>query len=301
MLELAKRAGLAQALILFGVLVVGVWTQRGSGGGAHSVDDLAFAYRERGSDGGESQPLPQLQQPHPRTSTQRRPIKPSRTSTSRTPTKAPISAPVPNQKTSTSKSASGLILTSPLLQQAIQQANLPPFIYAQETLNQTHANMFAHWLDAKSEELFELSMNFSGFKLLNETYNVHLAKEAHHAWINFTEMIMNISNTISEVLNHKTLIVKNLTDLVEKAFDEYRNNPDQIMESTRTLYYDAKSPKTFCDVQDAANLRAAKLNQTLANQTASTSTTTPTATNSSKVKLGFQKKLSSKNPLKFPN
>ncbi|CAF0767770.1 unnamed protein product [Brachionus calyciflorus] len=130
-----------------------------------------------------------------------------------------------------------------------------PFNYSSESLNQTHAEMFKNWIDKKSNELYEMSMNFSGFRLLNATYNVQLRKDAKFAWINFTEMIINISKTISDVLHHKTLIVKNLTDLVEKAFDEYRNDTKRVKESARFLYYDAKSPKTFCDVHEASMLR----------------------------------------------
>ncbi len=78
-------------------------------------------------------------------------------------------------RTSTPK-LQGLLMTTQLLQQTAAQANLPPFIYAQETLNATHAQMFAQWIDAKSTELFELSMNYSGIQLLNETYQVYLAK-----------------------------------------------------------------------------------------------------------------------------
>lgn len=240
------------------------------------VDDLTFNYKEKP----ENEP--------PRATSRRPPnSRPSRTSTNRPLTKSPISAAAPNQKTSTSKSASGLILTSPLLLQTVQLANLPPFLYADEKINQTHADMFSKWIDSKSNELFELSMNYSGFKLLNETYQVHLSKDARPAWINFTEMIMNISETISEVLNHKTLIVKNLTDLIEKAFDEYRKDPERILESTKSLYYDAKSPKTFCDVQEASLARSAKLNQT--NSTNATSTVAPinasTVTVSSNLKV----------------
>lgn len=94
-------------------------------------------------------------------------------------------------------------------------------------------------------------MNFSGYKLINETYNLKLRQDAQFAWINFTSMIMNISDTISEVLLNKTLVVKKLSDLVEKAYDEFRNDSDQIEEAAGFLYYDSKSPKTFCDLQEA--------------------------------------------------
>ena len=89
--------------------------------------------------------------------------------------------------------------------------------------------------------------------MLNTTYNVHLSKDAKFAWINFTQMIMNISSTISEVLYNKTVIVKNLSDLVERAFNTYANNSDQVINSTKHVYYDSKSPKSFCDVYDDYN------------------------------------------------
>jgi hypothetical protein len=123
------------------------------------------------------------------------------------------------------------------------------FSMSSETLNQTHAAMFKSWLDAKSSELYELSVNYSGFKILNTTYNVRLRKDARFAWINFTSMIINISHTISEVLYNKTLVVKNLSELVERAFDVFRNDSDKVDESSHHLYYDAKSKFTFCDVR----------------------------------------------------
>lgn len=133
-----------------------------------------------------------------------------------------------------------------------------PYHYATETLNKTHANLFKNWLDVKSTELYEMSVNYSGFKLLNETYNLQLREDAKFSWINFTEMIMEISNTISEVLYNKTLIVKNLSDQVEDAFDKFRNDSRRIKESANHVYYDTKSPNTFCDVAEALRLRAAK-------------------------------------------
>ena len=114
-------------------------------------------------------------------------------------------------------------------------------------LNQTNAKMFKTWIDAKSNHLHQLNMNYSGFKLLNQTYSHHLLKDAKFAWIDFTKMIVNISKTISQVLYDKTQVVKNLSVMVEKAFNEYANNSDRVIESTNHVYYDAKSPKTFCD------------------------------------------------------
>jgi hypothetical protein len=164
------------------------------------------------------------------------------------------------QSQTTPKAQSPKIITSPQLFFNTPQA--APFTYSDERLNQTHANMFSKWLDSKSDDLFELSMNYSGFKLLNETYNIHLRKDAKFAWINFTEMIIDISNTISEVLYNKTLVVKNLTDVVEKEFDKYRNDTKRVIESAKFVYYDAKSPKTFCDVQEAQKNRRGNLTTT---------------------------------------
>jgi hypothetical protein len=142
-----------------------------------------------------------------------------------------------------------------------------PYTYASERLNQTHADIFDKWLDKKSEELYEMTMNFSGYKLLNETYSVKLRGDAGFAWINFTEMIVNISQTISEVLYNKTVIVQNLSDLVEKAFDDFRNQPERYAESASFVYYDSKSPKTFCDVQEKLNPIIAKIETTTPNST----------------------------------
>ena len=120
----------------------------------------------------------------------------------------------------------------------------------EELLNQDIADTFKTWLDSKSNELHELNMNFSGYNLLNETYNVNLRKHAEFKWINFTEMILNISETISEVLYNKTLLVEQLSEHVEKAYDAYQNDTEQIQDSLDFVYYDAKSPKTFCDVEE---------------------------------------------------
>lgn len=70
---------------------------------------------------------------------------------------------------------------------------------AASRLNKTHAGQFKAWLEIKSSELFAMTRNFSGFELLNETYNVRLPKESNFSWINFTDMIVNISKSISEV------------------------------------------------------------------------------------------------------
>lgn len=138
-------------------------------------------------------------------------------------------------------------------------------------LRKHHGNMFKTWIESKSNELYELNMNYSGFNLLNKTYNINLRKDAKFSWINFTEMIINISKSISDVLYNKTIVVKNLSDLVEKAFNEYANDTDRVINSTMHIYYDAKSPKTFCDVVDANK------NTKLANTT-TTATTVSTRT-----------------------
>jgi hypothetical protein len=222
----------------------------------NSEDDLAFSYKERSAD----------EQVYARASTKRG------GQASRKPTTSTRVMPK-QQQAATSKQTTaaklGSKLTSPLL---TVNPMTPPFIYAAETLNQTHAHMFKGWLDAKAADLFELSMNYSGYKLLNATYSVQLRKDAKFAWINFTEMIIDISNTISQVLYNKTLVVKNLTEVVERAFDEYRNDTRRIKESAKFVYYDAKSPKTFCDVQEASNAR--KANQSAAQAMLTTSTTT---------------------------
>ncbi|CAF0767753.1 unnamed protein product [Brachionus calyciflorus] len=150
-------------------------------------------------------------------------------------------------------------------------------------LNQTHANMFKTWIQVKSSELYDLSMNFSGFNLLNDTYNVKLRNDVKFSWINFTEMIVNISNSISQVLYNKTLVVKKLTDLVEKTYDGYVKDTDQVLNSTNHVYYDSKSPKTFCDVaesykQKLAEKQAPKTAKENLQQTTTITTTTPSFT-----------------------
>ncbi len=126
-----------------------------------------------------------------------------------------------------------------------------------EILNSTHANSFRDWLDLKSTELHELNLKFSGYKLLNETYNVELRPDAQFAYINFTDMIINISQSISHVLQKKSEIVKVLSEEVENAYDAFQRNDEEIIESVDHVYLDSKSPKTFCDLNEAfeANLK----------------------------------------------
>ena len=124
-------------------------------------------------------------------------------------------------------------------------------------LNATHAEMFKKWINTKSDTLYQLSMNFSGYNLLNETYNVHLRRDAKLSWINFTEMIVNISNTVSEVMYNKTVLVKKLSDMVEKTYDEFIVDEDKVINSTNHVYLDSKSPKTFCDVAETFNQKIA--------------------------------------------
>lgn len=119
-----------------------------------------------------------------------------------------------------------------------------------EILNETLADSFHTWLDSKSNELHEMNLKFSGFKLLNEIYNVELKKDAQFAYINFTDMIVNISKSISDVLHNKTRVVKDLSALVESTYDEFSKNDDEIRDSIDALYLDSKSPKTFCDINE---------------------------------------------------
>lgn len=115
-------------------------------------------------------------------------------------------------------------------------------------LNQEHANLFKEWLDYKSDQLYEMSRNYSAFKLLNETFNTKLREEVNFAVINFTSMIVNISQHLSEVLNKKSQIVENLSNFVEKSYENYKNDNEKVKKSIDAVYYDSKSPKTFCDV-----------------------------------------------------
>jgi hypothetical protein len=130
-------------------------------------------------------------------------------------------------------------------------------------LNETHATIFKTWLNSKSDELYDLTKNYTGYEQLNETYNIHLTEDAKPAWINFTSMIIEISDAISEVLYNKTEFVKQLQEKVEEAFNDYKNDTEKVLESTNYIYYDAKSPKTFCDVaktyEEAYDEEASKL------------------------------------------
>ena len=103
----------------------------------------------------------------------------------------------PSTYTTTTSTMQPPLTTTP--RKTTDKTTPPPYTYTAEKINQTHGDMFANWIDEKSEELYEMTMNFSGYKLLNETYSVKLRNDAGFAWINFTEMIVNISKTISEV------------------------------------------------------------------------------------------------------
>jgi hypothetical protein len=116
------------------------------------------------------------------------------------------------------------------------------------TLNDEHAVMYNSWLDTMSTYLYDLTLTYSGFKNINETLNINLLEDQHanFAWINFTAMIIDISNTISNFLNNKTEIVKTLSDIAERAYEEYENEADEADEENYQ-YYNAKDSITFCD------------------------------------------------------
>jgi hypothetical protein len=143
-------------------------------------------------------------------------------------------------------------------------------------LNDEHANMFGEWLEHISTYLYDLNLKYSGFKLLNETYHRSLLdeKDAKFAVINFTSMIMNISDTISDVLNKKTVIVKNLSEMAERAYEQYEaeNDVDNVYKEKEYEYYNAKEKEQFCELMTID-----------AKQTKTTTTTTTTTTASSTI------------------
>jgi hypothetical protein len=143
-------------------------------------------------------------------------------------------------------------------------------------LNDEHANMFAEWLGHISTFLYDLSLNYSGFKTLNRTYYNSLLNEknAKFAVINFTSMIINISDTISDVLNKKTMIVKDLSEMAERAYDQYEDQNDvyNLYKEKEYEYYNAKDPEQFCDLQ------VQKDSKQMAKTTMATTTTTTTTT-----------------------
>lgn len=89
--------------------------------------------------------------------------------------------------------------------------------------------------------------------------------------------------------------MKNLTDLVEKSFNEYSNDSDQVINSTMHVYYDAKSPYTFCDVAESYN------NRPLGATTTTTTTTTkqPSSSNNNPLTPLTSSNLSINNPPTF--
>ena len=82
-----------------------------------------------------------------------------------------------------------------------------------------------------------------------------------------------------------------MTDLVEKSFNEYSNNSDRVINSTMHVYYDAKSPFTFCDVAESYNNQQLKtpittttkaaVTKSASNQTTAATTTSTTKTTKS--------------------
>lgn len=84
-----------------------------------------------------------------------------------------------------------------------------------------------------------------------------------------------------------------MTDLVEKSFNEYSNNSDRVINSTMHVYYDAKSPFTFCDVAESYNNQRLKtpittttkaaVTKSASNQTTATTTSTTKTTKSAAV------------------
>jgi hypothetical protein len=80
-------------------------------------------------------------------------------------------------------------------------------------------------------------------------------------------MILNISETIAGELRAKTLLAERLGRRVEEAYDSYHGDTEQIGESVNFVYYDAKSPKTFCtDVAEEEPLAAATMTTTTTRQ-----------------------------------
>ena len=114
-------------------------------------------------------------------------------------------------------------------------------------INQRYANVFKLFIDKKSLDLYKLTNKFVRFDLINETYNVKLRSEIKVSYNNYTEMVKTISDKLSRVLFQKTQVVMNLSEVVENAYVDYRFNLDKVNQSTTHVYYDSKSPKTFCD------------------------------------------------------
>ena len=136
----------------------------------------------------------------------------------------------------------------------------------QNLLNDEHASMFDGWLDTIANRLYSLSLEYSGFSIIKETYDVKLLKEkqASFAWINFTEMIMNISKDISFFLKNKTDLVNALSDFAEDVYEEYeieahKNKEDEV----KYQYYDSKRKDAFCDdeVYNYKEIESTSLNE----------------------------------------
>ena len=119
---------------------------------------------------------------------------------------------------------------------------------AKNPINQFYADTFAKHIKYQSADLFDLVKKSTSFDLLNETYNSKLRREALIDLIDTAKMINEISKKLSGQLAETAGLVKNLTEFVEKAYVEYKYNIQRVNESINYIYYDSKSPKTFCDV-----------------------------------------------------
>lgn len=120
-----------------------------------------------------------------------------------------------------------------------------------DNINQSYANFFKQFIDQKSTDLYTLTKKFVRFNLINETYNIKLRNEVKISHNNYPEMVKTISEKLSRILFQKTQVVMNLSEVVENAYVDYRFNLDKVNKSTTHVYYDSKSPKTFCDVSSS--------------------------------------------------
>jgi len=115
-------------------------------------------------------------------------------------------------------------------------------------LNETLANLFSEFIRIKSTSLYEITKKFASYSLLNDTIHLQLRKETTTVHKNFSAILKETAERLSETLQRKSLITNSLSQTAENAYIDYKFDLELVNTSTQHVYYDSKSPKTFCDV-----------------------------------------------------
>ncbi len=117
-------------------------------------------------------------------------------------------------------------------------------------LNQAFASLFKDFIQTKSINLYNKIKKFSSYSLLDETVQLQLRKDTKIIHKNLSGILDETAKRLSETLQKKSIITNSLSQTAENAFIEYKFNLELVNTSAKHIYYDSKSPKTFCDVSD---------------------------------------------------